>query len=56
MLYEVITINGFNGYNNGAVLNGSKGFRSGRQKDEESYISSPNFAGKVEYFGIRGLV
>jgi len=55
MKYQAYLMNGFNGYNGAAKLNGSKGLRSGRQKGAESYISSPNFAGKVEYFGIRGL-
>ncbi len=53
--YQAYLMNGFNGYNGAARLNGSKGLRSGRQKGAESYISSPNFAGKVEYFGVRGL-
>ncbi len=55
MKYQAYLMNGFNGYNGAAKLNGSKGLRSGRQKGAESYISSPNFAGKVEYFGVRGL-
>ena len=55
MKYQAYLMNGFNGYNGSAKLNGSKGLRSGRQKGAESYISSPNFAGKVEYFGVRGL-
>lgn len=53
--YQVYVINGFNGYNGSAKLNGSNGLRSGRQKGAESYINSPNFTGKVEYYGIRGL-
>lgn len=53
--YQAYVMNGFNGYDGSAKLNGAKGLRSGRQKGAESYISSPNFAGKVEYFGIRGL-
>ena len=53
--YQVYVINGFNGYNGSAKLNGSNGLRSGRQKGAESYISSPNFTGKFEYYGIRGL-
>ncbi|MCY1722385.1 hypothetical protein OU798_18695 [Prolixibacteraceae bacterium Z1-6] len=53
--YQAYLMNGFNGYDGSAKLNGKNGLRSGRQKGAESYISSPNFAGKVEYFGIRGL-
>lgn len=54
--YQAYVLNGFNGYKAGAgTLNGSNGFRNGRQKGSESYISSPNFTGKIEYYGIRGL-
>lgn len=54
--YQAYLVNGFNGYKAGAgTLNGNNGFRSGRQKGAESYISSPNFTGKIEYYGIRGL-
>ncbi len=52
--YQAYLMNGFKSYTGSPVLNGS-GLRSGRQKGAESFISSPNFAGKVEYFGIRGL-
>ncbi len=54
--YQAYLVNGFNGYKAGVgVFNGNNGFRSGRQKGAESYISSPNFTGKIEYYGIRGL-
>lgn len=53
--YQVYIINGFNGFDGSAKLNGKNGLRGGRQKGAESYISSPNFSGKVEYYGIRGL-
>jgi hypothetical protein len=53
--YQAYVMNGFNGYDGVAKLNGENGLRKGRQKGAESYISSPNFAGKVEYYGIRGL-
>ena len=54
--YQLYLVNGFNGYKDGvATLSGKNGFRSGRQKGAESYISSPNFSGKIEYYGIRGL-
>ncbi|KJF43291.1 hypothetical protein [Draconibacterium sediminis] len=53
--YQAYVMNGFNGYDGSAKLSGAKGMRSGRQKGAESYMSAPNFAGKVEYFGIRGL-
>lgn len=53
--YQLYMVNGFNGYNGAGILNGKNGFRSGRQKGAESYISSPNFTGKVEYYALRGL-
>ncbi len=53
--YQAYVMNGFNGYDGSAHLSGNNGLRKGRQKGAESYISSPNFSGKVEYYGIRGL-
>lgn len=53
--YQVYLVNGFNGYDGSARFNGENGLRGGRQKGAESTISSPNFTGKVEYFGLRGL-
>ncbi len=55
MNYQVYVMNGFNGYDGNANLSGKNGLRKGRQKGAESFISSPNFSGKVEYYGIRGL-
>jgi len=53
--YQLYLVNGFNGYDGNAKLSGANGFRSGRQKGAESYISSPNLTGKIEYYGIKGL-
>jgi len=53
--YQAYVVNGFNGYDGTARLNGKSGLRGGRQKGASSYISSPNFTGKLEYYGIRGL-
>lgn len=53
--YQAYIMNGFNGYDGSAKISGKNGFRNGRQKGAESYISSPNFTAKVEYYGIRGL-
>jgi hypothetical protein len=55
MKYQLYLVNGFNGYDSEARLNGESGFRNGRQKGAESYISTPNITGKIEYYGIRGL-
>ncbi len=53
--YQLYVMNGFNGYDGTARLSGANGLRKGRQKGAEAYVSSPNFTGKVEYYGIRGL-
>jgi hypothetical protein len=53
--YQAYLMNGFNSFDGQARIGGASGLRGGRQKGVESYISSPNFSGKVEYFGIRGL-
>ena len=53
--YQLYVMNGFNGFDGSARIGGASGLRGGRQKGAESFVSSPNFSGKVEYFGIRGL-
>lgn len=53
--YQAYLVNGFNGYNGKGNLSGKNGFRNGRQKGAESFISSPNFTAKLEYYGVRNL-
>jgi hypothetical protein len=53
--YQAYLVNGPNGYDTKAWFNGQKGIREGRQKGSKSYMSSPNFTGKIEYFGIKNL-
>lgn len=53
--YQAYIVNGFLGYDGSARLRGNDGFRKGRQKGAKSVISSPNFATKLDYYGIRGL-
>lgn len=53
--YQLYVVNGFLGYDDGAKLRGSDGFRKGRQKGAESVMSSPNLTGKVSYYGLKGL-
>jgi hypothetical protein len=53
--YQLYIVNGFNGYDGSGKFKGSNGLRSGRQKGIESYISSPNVAAKVDFFGVSGL-
>ena len=53
--YELMIVNGFNGYDGEGVFNGSKGLRSGRQKGAESYMTHPDFASRISYIGIPNL-
>jgi len=54
--YQMMVVNGPVSYDgNAGLMSGSKGIREGRQKGSKSYMSSPNFTGRVEYFGISGL-
>ena len=53
--YELMLVNGFNGYDGEGVFSGSKGLRSGRQKGAESYMTSPDFASRLSYLGIPNL-
>ena len=53
--YQLYVMNGFNGYNGSGVFRGSDGYRKGRQKGAESFMSSPTFSAKIDYYGIRGL-
>jgi hypothetical protein len=55
MRYQAYLMNGFSSYNGSAQLSGKNGMRSGRQKGAKSYIRTPVFAGRVEYFGVLGL-
>ena len=54
--YQAYMLNGPSSYDGSkGLFSGTGGIRSGRQKAANSYINSPNFSAKVEYFGIRGL-
>lgn len=60
--YQAYIFNGFksvssdgDGNITGSFLSGKKGLRSGRQKGAESTINSPNFAAKLDYYGLKGL-
>lgn len=53
--YQVYVTNGFNSYNSGGVFRGTDGYRKGRQKGAESFMSSPNLATKLDYYGLSGL-
>jgi hypothetical protein len=54
--YQAYVVNGFKSYVDGeSFLNGKNGLRGGRQKGFESIIVFPNFAGRVEYYGVLGL-
>lgn len=53
--YQIYVMNGFNGYNGSGTFRGSDGFRKGRQKGAESFMSSPTLAFRLDYYGISGL-
>jgi hypothetical protein len=53
--YQIYVMNGFSSYDNGPKLSGSNGFRKGRQKGAESFMSAPNLTFRINYFGISGL-
>ena len=55
LTYQLYVMNGFNGYDDEALLNGSNAFRKGRQKGAESLIQSPSLAFRTSYFGIPKL-
>ncbi|MEE2700445.1 MAG: porin [Bacteroidota bacterium] len=53
--YQIMLVNGFNGYDtDGGVFSGKKGLRSGRQKGAESYMTKPDLAARVSYYGMPG--
>lgn len=53
--YQLYIMNGFNGYNDGGIFRGTDGYRKGRQKGAESFMSSPTLSAKIDYYGIPGL-
>ncbi|KFB00783.1 hypothetical protein IA57_10040 [Mangrovimonas yunxiaonensis] len=53
--YQAYLFNGFASVNNGKYLGGSNGLRNGRQKGIKSTVDSPNFAAKLDYYGLPGL-
>jgi hypothetical protein len=53
--YQAYIVNGFSSYNGNPTLRGSDALRKGRQKGAESFMSSPNLAFKIEYYGFSGL-
>lgn len=54
--YQLYLVNGFKSYKDGVgTLSGKSGFRGGRQKGAESFISSPNFTARIDHFAIPGM-
>jgi len=54
--YQLYIMNGFNGFSGGnSKFKGSNGLRGGRQKGAKAIASSPTFAGKLNFYGVRGL-
>lgn len=56
MKYQLYVVNGFNGYDaNGGIFSGSKTLRDGRQKGSKTYLTSPNFTSRLEYYGLTNV-
>jgi hypothetical protein len=53
--YQAYIFNGFSSVNGTKTLGGSNGLRNGRQKGIRSTVDSPNFAAKLDYYGLPGL-
>lgn len=54
--YQLYIMGGFNGFSGGnSKFKGSTGLRGGRQKGARAIASSPTFAGKLNFYGLRGL-
>lgn len=53
--YQLYIMNGFNGYDGSGTFRGTDGYRKGRQKGAESFMSSPTLSTKIDYYGIPGL-
>lgn len=54
--YQAYLVNGFSSFTETPMLNGKNGLRNGRQKGIESFMTSPNFTARLEYFGLRNVV
>jgi len=53
--YQAYLVNGFKSYDGEGLIKGSSGFRGGRQKGAQSTISSPNFTGRLDFYGINNI-
>ncbi|MCH7534322.1 MAG: hypothetical protein IH948_00985 [Bacteroidetes bacterium] len=53
--YQLYTVNGFLSYDGEGKLRAEDGLRKGRQKAAKSVFTSPNFAAKIDFYGISGL-
>lgn len=53
--YQLYVVNGLSGYDTKGLFNGNQALREGRQKGSKSYMTSPNFTGRVEFYGVSNL-
>ena len=53
--YQIYVMNGFNGFDGSPEFSGSSGLRGGRQKGAESFMTSPAFSARAEYYGLPGF-
>ena len=55
MRYQAYIMNGPKSYDGAYKMKGANGLRGGRQKGAESIGSNPNFASRLDFYGILGL-
>lgn len=54
--YQLYILNGFLGHDGTkGLITGEKFLRDARQKGAKAVMTSPDFSGRIDYFGIRGL-
>ncbi|MBK7134377.1 MAG: hypothetical protein IPH69_16620 [Bacteroidales bacterium] len=54
--YQLYMMNGFLGHDGTkGLITGEKFLRDARQKGAKAVMTSPDFSGRIDYFGIRGL-
>jgi len=52
--YEIMVVNGFNGFDGESNFSGKSGLRGGRQKGAKSYMTNPDLATRFSYTAIPG--
>ena len=55
LTYEIMLVNGFNGFDGESSFSGKSGLRGGRQKGAKSYMTHPDLATRFVYTAVPGL-